>query len=140
MVIDSTKDAIADEPAQSATTKPTETTSACPRCRMESTVGSIRGSVTSGLKIVRGSETTRSCTEAMVSGPNQLLTKPMEPSSASSSGAVDRVHQNAASALIPKSEAAQALEIARLTTCAKRWGVSTGMTIGEVPGRSERKR
>src|SRR3954451_15662248 len=98
MVIDSTNEAMAEEPAQSATTNPTDTTSAWPRCRIESTVGSISVSVTSGLKIVRNRVTTWVCTVAMVSGPNQLLTKPIEPSRASSSGAVDRVNQNAASA------------------------------------------
>ena len=135
MVIDSTNDAMADDPAQSATTKPTETTSAWPRCRIESTVGSISVSVTSGVKIVRSRVTTCSCTEAIVSGPNQLLTKPIEPSNASSSGAVDRVNQNAASAAIPNSESSQALDAVRLSTLAQRCVVPGGTTIGAVPGR-----
>jgi len=45
----------------------------------------------------------------MVAGPNQLATYPTRPSRASSSGAVDMAHKDAAWELIPNGESLQAL-------------------------------
>ena len=52
-VTESTTDATADEPAQSETTKPTDTTSARPRVRMLSAVGAMIPSTTSAVNTRR---------------------------------------------------------------------------------------
>jgi hypothetical protein len=73
-VIESTIEAMAEEPAQSAMTKPTDTTSARPRLRMLSAVGAMIWSTTSGVNTRREALMMPSSMSASVSGPNHPLT------------------------------------------------------------------
>src|SRR3954454_18556638 len=64
--------------------------------------------------------------------------KPIIPSRASSSGAVDNAHQKAACELIPNSESAQALLSVRPTIFRQRLRtLGTGRGIGPVPCRCQ---
>ncbi len=56
------------------------------------------------------------CTSVSVAGPNSGAISPVSPSRASSIGAVDSAHQNAACELRPNSESPQALDRVRAAT------------------------
>ncbi len=70
-MIESTTDAIADDPAHSAMRNPTETTSARPRVRMLEAVGAMSWSTTSGVNTRWANPTILPSTMSTVSGPNQ---------------------------------------------------------------------
>ena len=127
----STNAVSADDPAHRLMISPTETTSAWLLVRMVSTVLPIRLSATSWLKMVCRKTVICPRTSVMVSGPISRATYPDRPNRASSSGAVDSAHQNAACELIPKSESPQALLTVRAATLRHRcrtrpWPVGTG--------------
>src|SRR6478752_2043268 len=139
MVIDSTKADIADDPAHRLISRPTDTTSACPWLRIVSTVLPTRLSATSWLKIAF--RNSRTCSRIWSMGPAgkyQFTTYPTRPSRASSSGAVDSAHQNAACELRPNSESPHALDSVRPISLRQRCRTLGGGTgTGPVPWRNQ---
>jgi len=71
LVTESTKEDIADDPAHSEMTKPTETTSPRPVERMSATVGAMIWSTALGLNRLPLTAMICRCTVSTVLGPNQ---------------------------------------------------------------------
>jgi hypothetical protein len=136
-VIESTKDANAEEPAHSEMTNPTETMELLPWVRMSATVGRMIWSTTSALNTVVLNRTISRCAASTVAGPNQSATNPRLPSSPSNSGGSDSVIQKAAWADIATKLSSHALtavrEIRRSNPRRTRVSVSGAAAVRPVP-------
>ena len=112
-MIESTREASAEEPAHNEMTNPTETSELCPRVRISDTVGRMIWLTTSALNTPVANRTISRCAAATVSAPNQPLTNPRLPSIPNSRGGSDSVIQNAAWADIDTKLSSHALAAVR---------------------------